>query len=478
LMLPYTPLHHLLLARVGEPMVLTSGNVSDEPIAYRDGDAGRRLACVADFFLTHDRRIRIRSDDSVVRVFRGREMPIRRSRGHAPQPLRLAWPARRPILACGAELKSTFCLVKGDRAFLSHHVGDLENFETLSSFVEGIAHYRRVFDVVPEVVAHDLHPEYLSTKHALELEGVQRIGVQHHHAHVAACLADNGEDGPVIGVAFDGLGFGADDTFWGGEFLIADLTGFERVGHLDRIPLPGGATAIRQPWRMAAAYLQAAFGDAIPARLDVLARQRDRWQPILRLVRSGRSPLTSSAGRLFDAVAALVGVRDDIHYEGQAAIELEQLADPRERGRYRATFTAAAPHVVRGADFVEAVVADLGADVPAPIIAARFHNGLGDLVADVCESIRAARRLSTVALSGGVFQNVMLLERAVAELERRDFRVLVHGRVPANDGGISFGQAAIAAAIDGRPGTIERANEGGAVPWAHWLVSSSDTSRA
>jgi hydrogenase maturation protein HypF len=320
---------------------------------------------------------------------------------------------------------------------------------------------------VPEVVAHDLHPEYLSTKHALELEGVRRVGVQHHHAHVASCLADNGESGPVIGVAFDGLGFGTDGTFWGGEFLIADLAGFERVGHLDRIPLPGGATAIRQPWRMAAAYVQAAFGDAIPERLDVLARQRDRWRPISRLARSRHSPLTSSAGRLFDAVAALVGVRDEIHYEGQAAIELEQLADPRECGGYRASFTAAAPHVVRGADFVEAVVADLAADVPAPIIAARFHNGLGNVVADVCESIRAARRLSTVALSGGVFQNVRLLDRTVEELERRGFRVLVHGKVPANDGGISFGQAAIAAAIDGRHGTTIRASEGGATSWAH-----------
>jgi hydrogenase maturation protein HypF len=467
LMLPYTPLHHLLLACVREPIVLTSGNVSDEPIAYHDDDARRRLARVADFFLTHDRRIRTRTDDSVARVFRGREMAIRRSRGYAPQPLRLASPARRPILACGAELKSTFCLVSGDRAFLSHHIGDLENFETLSSFVDGIAHYRRLFDVAPEVVAHDLHPEYLSTKHALDLEGVRRIGVQHHHAHVAACLADNGESGPVIGVAFDGLGFGTDGTFWGGEFLVADLATFERVGHFEPVGLPGGTSAIRQPWRMAVAYLHAAFGDAVPERLDVLARQRDRWQQISRLARSAHTPRTSSAGRLFDAVAALLGVRDEVHYEGQAAIELEQLADRCELGRYRASFAAAPPHVVRGADFVAAAAVELAAGVPAPIIAARFHNGLADLVADVCEAIRATRGLSTVALSGGVFQNVMLLGSVVAELERRGFRVLVHGRVPANDGGISFGQAAIAAAIDGRPGKIERAREAGTVPWAH-----------
>ena len=265
-MLPYTPLHHLLLAEVGRPIVLTSGNVSDEPIAYRDDEAVERLGGIADGFLTHDRPIHVRADDSVVRAFRGRELPLRRSRGFAPQPLGLPWPFPRHVLACGAELKNTFCLAKGGHAFVSHHIGDLENYETFRSFTEGVEHFRRLFDVEPEVVAHDLHPEYLSTKYALELDGVELEGVQHHHAHIASCLADNGEPGPVIGVAFDGLGYGADGTIWGGELLVADLAGFRRAGHLEAVPMPGGAAAIREPWRMAAAWLDAAFGGQVPER--------------------------------------------------------------------------------------------------------------------------------------------------------------------------------------------------------------------
>ena len=272
LMLPYTPLHHLLIAAVAGPMVLTSGNVSDEPIVYRDGEVAERLGGIADAVLTHDRAIEIRTDDSVVRAFRGREAVIRRSRGYVPEPLDLATRFARPVLACGAELKSTFCLGRGDHAFVSHHIGDLENAETLRSFTEGIAHFRRLFDITPEVVAHDLHPEYLSTKYAAQLTdgevagaadlaGVELVGVQHHHAHIASCLADNRASGPVIGVAFDGTGYGADGTIWGGEFLIADLAGFERAGHLAPVPMPGGAAAIRQPWRMAAVYLDAAYAD-------------------------------------------------------------------------------------------------------------------------------------------------------------------------------------------------------------------------
>jgi hydrogenase maturation protein HypF len=451
LMLPYTALHHLLAARLEGPFVLTSGNVSDEPIVYRDEDVRARLGGIADAFLQHDRAIHLRTDDSVVRVFRGRETAVRRSRGYAPRPLLLPCGARRPILACGAELKSTFCLVKGERAFLSHHIGDLENFATLTAFREGVEHFRRLFDVAPEIVAYDLHPEYLSTKYALELRGVERVGVQHHHAHVGACLADNSEEGPVIGVALDGLGFGLDGTLWGGEFLVADLNGFERAGHFEAVPMPGGAQAIREPWRMAAVYLEAAFGEAIPADLAVRRRNDDRWARVLHVARCGRfSPETSSVGRLFDAVAALVGVRDSIRYEAQAAIELEQLADPSERAAYRGRFTPSAPHRVRGADFVAAAAADLLRGVPPHTIAARFHNGLADLITEVCAAIRAERGLSSVALSGGVFQNSFLLERTVAALEHRGFRALTHCRVPPNDGGVSFGQAAIAAARQNR----------------------------
>jgi hydrogenase maturation protein HypF len=452
-MLPYTPLHHLLLAAVGRPIVLTSGNVSDEPIAYRDAEALERLGGIADWFLVHDRPIHVRADDSVVRAFRGRELPLRRSRGFAPQPLGLPWPFPRHVLACGAELKHTFCLAKDGRAFVSHHIGDLENYETFRSFTEGVEHFRRLFAVTPQVVAHDLHPEYLSTKYAVELDGVELEGVQHHHAHVAACLADNGEPGPVIGVAFDGLGFGADGTIWGGELLVADLEGFRRAGHLEVVPMPGGAAAIREPWRMAAAWLDATFGGQVPERLAVVGRNRDRWERVLALARSGTaSPVTSSAGRLFDAVAAILGVRDAVNYEGQAAVELEQLADPGEPGAYPARVAGpgsdGAPLRLAGTDLVRAVVEELEAGVATPLVAARFHNGLAAATVAACRALGEATGLEAVALSGGVFQNLLLLERTVAGLERAGFRVLVHSRVPPNDGGISLGQAAVAGARD------------------------------
>ncbi|GAA4572584.1 carbamoyltransferase HypF [Planotetraspora kaengkrachanensis] len=449
LMLPYTPVHHLLLAELGTPIVLTSGNVSDEPIAYDDADALGRLAGIADAFLVHDRPIHIRTDDSVVRPFLGRESVLRRSRGHVPDPVRLSRPARRPILACGAELKNTFCLVKGRHAFVSHHIGDLENYETMRSFVTGIDHFTRLFDVRPELVAHDLHPEYLSTKHALAMTGVDSTGVQHHHAHIASCLADNGEEGPVLGVAFDGLGYGADGTIWGGEFLLADLVSFQRLGHLAPVPMPGGTAAIRQPWRMAAAYLDAAYGGRPPQGLDVVGRNQAAWADVLMLGRTGmNSPATSSAGRLFDAVSALLGLRDTINYEGQAAVELEQHADPAERGAYHAGISAGRPVVVAGADLVRAAAQDVLTGVEPGVVAARFHNGAADVVVRVCEILREESGVSVVALSGGVFQNQLLLVRVAGGLTASGFRVLTHARVPPNDGGISVGQAAVAAARD------------------------------
>ena len=445
LMLPYTPLHHLLLRATAAPIVLTSGNVSDEPIAYRDDDAMRRLTGIADAFLTHDRAIHMRTDDSVVRVFRGAELPVRRSRGYAPEPLTLAQPVPRPILGCGAELKNTFCLARGRHAFVSHHIGDLENYETLRSFTEGIAHFGRLFDVAPEVVAYDLHPEYLSTKYALEradVEPVELIGVQHHHAHIASCLADNGDAGPVLGVAFDGLGYGSDGTLWGGEFLLADLTGFQRLAHLVPVPMPGGATAIRQPWRMAAAYL----GSEAPEEL--VQRHAEQWDAVLAMAGRGvNAPLTSSAGRLFDAVAAILGVRDSINYEGQAAVELEQQADRAEQGSYPVTVTKGPALQLHGADLVRAVVADLRAGVPREVIATRFHHGVADAIVQVCLMLRESTGVNAAALSGGVFQNILLLEHTVAGLEQAGFRVLTHSRVPPNDGGISLGQVAVAAAL-------------------------------
>jgi hydrogenase maturation protein HypF len=455
LLLPYTPLHHLLLAAAAGPLVMTSGNVSDEPIAYRDDDALDRLAGIADAFLVHDRAIHVRTDDSVVRTFGGRESVLRRSRGYVPEPLRVRQPFRRPVLACGAELKNTFCLAKGQHAFVSHHIGDLENAETLRSFTEGIEHFKRLFDIEPRVVAHDLHPDYLSTKYAVGLvdgglAGVELVGVQHHHAHIASCLADNDEDGPVIGVAFDGTGYGADSTIWGGEFLIADLATFERAGCLAPVPMPGGAAAIRQPWRMAAAYLALGYPDGLPAGLSVHDRNKERWTAVTAMAARGvNAPLTSSAGRLFDAVAALLGVRDTINYEGQAAIELEQVTDVRERGSYQATITSHASELaVAGADLVSAAAEDLAAGVPVPIIAARFHNGVAAAVLSVCAQIRERTGLSVVALSGGVFQNLLLTRQVMSGLTDEGFRVLVHSRVPCNDGGISLGQAAVAAARD------------------------------
>jgi hydrogenase maturation protein HypF len=487
-MLPYTPLHHLLLDAAGGPIVLTSGNLSDEPIAYRDEDAFERLAAIADAFLTHDRAIHIRTDDSVVRVWggaagpqlaargaagpepaaRGREMVIRRSRGYVPEPVTVAARFPRPVLACGAELKNTFCLASADRAFVSHHIGDLENPATLRSFTEGIEHFGRLFGIEPEVVAYDLHPEYLSTKYALDLD-LDTCGVQHHHAHIASCLADNGHEGPVIGVAFDGTGYGTDGTLWGGEFLAADLAGFERAGHLAPVPMPGGAAAIRQPWRMAAAYLRAAFPGGPPPGLDVVKRNERDWPAIISLAeRRVNAPVSSSAGRLFDAVAALLSVRDTINYEGQAAVELEQLADPGESGAYGCEITGQGPFCIEGAGLVRAVTEELTDGVPAPVIAARFHNGIAALIEEGCVLARERHGLDTVALSGGVFQNLLVTERAAARLAARGFRVLLHSRVPCNDGGISLGQAMVAGARDrnGPAGPAPAAGAPGAVPRA------------
>ncbi len=449
LMLPYTPVHHLIARELDAPFVLTSGNVSDEPIVYRDEVALERLSGIADAFLTHDRPIHVRTDDAVVLSRRGRQAVLRRSRGFVPQPIAVRDAFRRQVLACGAELKNTFCLGKGRRVFLSHHMGDLENYETLCSFAEGIEHFERFFDIRPEVVAHDLHPGYLSTKYAMELTGIELVGVQHHHAHVASCLADNGEAGPVIGIACDGLGYGVDGSLWGGEFLVADLVSFARAGHLQPVPMPGGVAAIKEPWRMAAVYLDAAFGRDLPRGLGVADRNGHLWEKILAVSRSSRfSPTTSSAGRLFDAVASIMGLRDRINYEGQAAVELEQIADPAERSTYRIEIEGTEPFLVPGTEIVRRVALDLLAGIAEPVVAARFHNAVADALVDGCERIRESTGIDRVALSGGVFQNRLLAGRTADGLQERGFGVLEHARVPTNDGGISLGQAVVAAARD------------------------------
>jgi len=483
-MLPYSPLHHLLLADAATALVMTSGNVSDEPIAYGDEQALARLGAIADRFLLHDRPIHMRTDDSVVRAVRvpaggaapssdtaaapgaagasvaARPQVLRRSRGHVPAALALPIEAPVPVLACGAELKSTFALVRGARAWVGHHIGDLRNEATLRSFTDGIAHFERLFAVSPRVVAHDLHPDYLSTSYALERDELAPTGVQHHHAHLAACLAEHGETGPAVGAILDGVGWGSDGTAWGGELLVGDLAGFDRAGHLWPVALPGGDRAAGEPWRMACAWLVAA-GDPEPAVPAALAGAVDagRWRAVAAMARTGFSaPVTTSAGRLFDAVAALCGLRAENRYEGQAAIELEAAAWDDERAAYELPVAGGVP-AARGADgppvaggvldarvIIRAVRDDLAAGVAVGAVAARFHRGLALAVAAWCAETAAARGLDTVVLSGGVFQNRRLLEATAAQLDRLGLRVLVPERLPPNDGGIAYGQAAVAAA--------------------------------
>ncbi len=444
-MLPYSPLHHLLLGDAGVPLVLTSGNVSDEPIAFADDDARERLGGVADAFLVHDRPIATRTDDSVVRG----PLVLRRSRGRVPDSLPLPVAASAPILACGAELKSTFCLAKGGRAWVGHHVGDLKNWETLASYRAGIDHFERLFAVAPAVVAHDLHPDYLSTGYALARDDVEHVAVQHHHAHLAAVLAEHGETGPAVGAIFDGAGLGTDGTVWGGELLAGDLRDCERAGHLWPVRQPGGDAATREPWRMACAWLDAAAAAPTPA---VAAVDPGRRAAIAGLLRSGTAaPQTTSAGRLFDAVAALCGLRGEVTYEGQAAIELESACDPAERGAYPLPITVREGALVLDARAaIAAAAADVRAGVATGRIAARFHHGLADATAAACARIAAERGLGIVVLSGGVFQNLVLLRRTRRRLTAAGLRVLVPRRLPANDGGIAFGQAAVAAARTGR----------------------------
>ncbi len=446
-MLPYAPLHHLLLEGLGRPLVMTSANISDEPICYQDGDALSRLATIADYFLLNDRRIHIRSDDSVARVHGGREMILRRSRGYAPAPIKTAFRFERQILACGAELKNTFCLTHEDNAFVSHHIGDLENLETLGAFTSGIDHFSRLFNINPEVVAYDLHPEYLSTKYALSLDdSLVRIGVQHHHAHIASCMTDNGIEGDVIGIAMDGLGFGSDGRLWGGEVFVANFVEARRIAHLDYIPMPGGAKAIREPWRMAAVYLHRALGDDF-LKLDipyVRELEHHRLTTVQRMAATGtNSPETSSIGRLFDAIAALVRVRDFVNYEGQAAIELEAIADRESTTGYEFE-TNADGSVFKAEPVIRSAVDDLLNGVSPGTVSARFHIAVARLIALQARRTRDEYRLNRVALSGGVFQNMFLLGKTSAVLSRDGFEVFTHSRVPPNDGGVSLGQAAIA----------------------------------
>lgn len=458
LMLPYTPLHHLLLEEVGRPLVMTSGNRTDEPIAFRDEDALGRLAGVADLFLLHDRPIEVSADDSVTRFVLGGEMPLRRSRGYAPQPLVLSRDVPVPLLAVGGHLKNTFCLARGRHAFISHHVGDLETLETYRALDEGIGHYRRLFGIEPRVVVHDLHPDYLSTRVARELadaEDLERVEVQHHHAHVAACMAEHGLEEPVIGVAFDGTGYGSDGAVWGGEFLVVRCGEFRRAGHLAYVPLPGGEAAVREPLRMALSHLDAAFGDGAEEILEELAPGRSpdgdevRLALLRRMLRKGvASPPTSSVGRLFDAVSVILGAHEGpARYEGEPAVALEMAADPTAEDAYPVVLEDAEDGSWRWktAEILQALVRHLRLGASRGQVAGRFHRTVAEAVVVGCGRIRRDEGLDRVVLSGGVFQNALLLEVAVSRLAETGFDVLVHRRVPPNDGGLSLGQAAVAA---------------------------------
>ena len=456
LMLPYTPLHHLILHDLKLPTVMTSGNLSEEPIARDNDEALRRLGDIADYFLVHNRDIYARYDDSVWFVPEGGPQPIRRARGYAPFPIRLSFETR-PILACGPELKNTFCLTRDHYAFLSQHIGDMENLETVEHFERTLALYRRLFRVEPQIIACDMHPDYQATRFGLAQPG-PKVLVQHHHAHLAACLSDRGETGPAIGVILDGTGYGLDGRIWGGEFLVGDSRGFWRAAHLQYLPLPGGDQAIRKPYRLALAYLRALLGEEpLPDTLRDVPEEERRALGLM-VARELNTPLTSSAGRLFDAVSALLGVCREASYEAQPAIELEMVA--------RESLGAPYPYDTTTIDGVQSwgqvdgapsqtlqiglaplyrgILADLAQGCGVEEIAWRFHLTLACLVADTCQSLRVQTGLDLVALSGGCFQNRLLLSLLLPRLERLGFRVLTHQQVPCNDGGVALGQAVVA----------------------------------
>ena len=471
IMLPYTPLHHLLVRNTGFPIVMTSGNLSEEPIAKDNDEALRRLSGIADYFLLHNRDIYSRYDDSVAIVERETIQLVRRARGYAPYPIHLGFQARQ-LLAVGAELKNTFCLTRDNYAFISQHIGDMENVETLEHFTATISLYKRLFNIHPEIVAHDLHPDYLSSGYAKELgaSGINTIGVQHHHAHIASCMADNMLDSPVIGVVMDGTGLGTDGHIWGGEFMVADYNSFNRMGHLEYLPLPGGDAATRKPYRIAVAYLLKLLGeDALEKALmlsqSVEYQEKGNRSPktgfapltskteidIIRrqIERKLNSPLTSSMGRLFDAVSALIGIRGTIDYEGQAAIELEMSAYD---GKYNNNDECYPYEILEDSNMViiklnklfSTILEDMRQKYSQSTISIRFHNTIARIIGEMCELIARRTGIRQVALSGGVFQNRLLLQKTINLLERDNFKVLTHKQVPCNDGGISLGQAVIA----------------------------------
>jgi hydrogenase maturation protein HypF len=463
LMLPYTPLHHLLMRETKYPLVMTSGNLSEEPIVKDNGEAFQKLGGIADYFLTHDRDIYAQYDDSVMMVAKDMPQFVRRARGFAPHPVHLNFQSKQ-ILGCGAGEKNTFCLTRDDYAFVSQHIGDMENIETLEHFTGTIELYKKLFRIKPEIIACDMHPEYLTAKYGSEIaagENLKLVTVQHHHAHIVSCMADNGIVGPVIGVALDGTGFGTDGQIWGGEFLVADYEGFKRTAHLEYLPLPGGALAIKKPYRTAIGYLLAlGIGLDWIENLQILPFYRychsgESRNPELEIIKGQvekniNAPLTSSMGRLFDTVAALIGVRGEIRYEAQAAIELEVLARKAESESVLYSFNVTEENgvsIIKIHDLLVAIIRDLQSNVLKEIIAARFHNTIAQMIVAICRQISKKTGIKEVALSGGVLQNRLLLVKSISLLESAGFKVYTHHQVPCNDGGISLGQVVIANSI-------------------------------
>jgi hydrogenase maturation protein HypF len=450
LFLPYAPLHHLLFAQSGfRALVMTSANLSEEPIAIDNQEAVDRLHDLADFLLVHNRDILWRSDDSVVRPAAGKIRQVRRSRGYVPVPVFLAEELP-PVLAVGGEMKNTICLTRGRHAFLSQHIGDLENLESYRFFEDVIRHLERILEIEPRTIAYDLHPDYLSTKWALAQKGVELIGVQHHHAHIASCMAENHLKGRVIGFSLDGTGYGTDGQVWGGEVLLADYTQFERVAHLDYVPMPGGAKAIQEPWRMAVAYLAHHFGREFTNLPIPFIQGLDEKgvETILQMIeRRVNSPFTSSCGRLFDAVAALVGLRAHVNYEGQAAMELEAaIGDSTDSHAYPVDLRPdGGTWIIETRPLFEQAIEDVRRQVPACTISRRFHNGLVDAFARLAQTLHERHELDRICFSGGTFQNTFLLDNLWSRLELLGLKVYAHSEVPAGDGGLSLGQAMVAA---------------------------------
>ena len=454
-MLPYSPLHHLLLQETGRPLVMTSGNLSEEPIAKDNDEAFRRLASLADIFLLHDRDIHARYDDSVWFVpVSGRSQPIRRARGYAPSPVRAPFPLGR-ILACGTELKNTFCLTRDQHAFVSQHIGDMENRETLECFEETVASYESLFRIEPAVIACDLHPDCLATRYGqkrAQAEHLPVLYVQHHHAHVASCMADNdwsADAGPVLGVAFDGTGYGTDGSIWGGEFLIADYRGFQRYGHLQPLPLPGGEAAIQRPYRIALGWMQVCLDKILDLPFLKTVSKEEIGTVRQMVLRGLNTPWTSSCGRLFDAVSALLDVCGRTTYEGHAAVELEMMAGDLSQvpigSGYPFTIESRQGRNVLCLDrLLETIVQELKAGRTAHEISGVFHVTVAQMIVRMCERMRQETALNVVALSGGCFQNRQLLCLTGDHLAKKGFQVLTHRRVPCNDGGLSLGQAVVA----------------------------------